>query len=101
MSGHPVRVVLDLEELGLIHAPGSPCDPDKCKAAGGHEARIRIDLDANELHDDSNCFWSEEPGRSEREMEALQAAHERMHPKGTVYIEKCWEPVCRDLLGAA
>lgn len=105
MSGHPVEVVLNLEDLGLVHAPGAACDAGKCKADGGHRAEILIDLSANGLHGDGDCdhddCWYELATRTDGAMRALQEAHERMHPNGTRYIESCWELTCRHLLGAA
>jgi hypothetical protein len=109
MSGHPVEVVLNLEDLGLVHAPGSQCDLEKCKADGGHRAEILVDLDGSGLHREDDCdhddCWfeaaSSETGPGSAKRRALQEAHEQMHPRGTVYVENCWEPACRHLLGAA
>lgn len=99
MSGHPVEVVLNLEDLGLVHAPGSTCDLEKCKADGGHRAEVLVDLGMNGLCAIADLDWEGEP--SERKARALQEAHELMHPKGTYCIESCYELVCRHLLGAA
>ena len=99
MSGHPVEVILSLEDLGLVHAPGSSCDLEKCKADGGHRAEVLVDLGSNELITLDDCIdLVDEP--VEDDMAAMQAVHEQMHPRGTVYIEFCREPVCRDLRGA-
>jgi hypothetical protein len=101
MKGHPVEVVLPLEDLGLVHAPGSTCDQEKCKADGGHRAVVRADLGANGLHAYGDCDDWPETESAERDRSPLQEAHQQMHPRGTVYIESCYEPVCRRLLGAA
>jgi hypothetical protein len=104
MSGNPaeVEVFLSLKELGLVHAPGTVCPQETCQKEGLHFARILVDLEDNDLHaDDGGCVHPDDIEPDERELEALQEAHERMHPQGTVFVENCWDPACRHLLGAA
>jgi hypothetical protein len=50
--------------------------------------------------------WHYDGPRRERQyvsvdVDVLQEAHAQMHPDGTFFIENCWEPICRHLLGAA
>lgn len=98
-----VEAILDLEALGLVHAPGSTCDPGQCKAHGGHEGSVTISLADNGLHADGDIDCVTEVDEAfhggERHERALQAAHEQMHPQGSFTIERCRERVCRDLLG--
>jgi hypothetical protein len=104
VSGDPVEieVFLNLGELGLTHAPGKPCLQETCQKEGLHYAVILADLEENDLHaDDGGCVHPDDIEPDERQLEALQEAHERMHPKGTVFVENCWERACRHLLGAA
>jgi hypothetical protein len=104
VSGDPreVQVFLSPKELGLVHAPGASCPQETCKKEGLHYATIVVDLDDNDLHaDDGGCVHPDDIEPDERELEALQEAHELMHPKGTLYVEYCCELVCRHLLGAA
>jgi len=37
----------------------------------------------------------------EVDFDDLQAAHEKMHPDGSLFIESCCELICRHLRGAA
>jgi hypothetical protein len=101
-SGAHVEVGLNLKELGLVHDPEVGCTQKSCKEHGVHYATVVIDLGLNDLHaDDGDCVHPDDVEPDERQLEALQEAHERMHPKGTVYVEYCPEPTCRHLLGAA
>jgi hypothetical protein len=88
---YELDLVVNLDKLGLAHAPGSEC---KCSGKA-HELTVTVRLEDHELHMDGEC---EPPLSAEG---SLQALHEQAHPAGTAYFENCREPACREIRESA
>lgn len=85
-----VGVIIDLHQAELRHRKRHKGDP-KCPCGGEHPVEVEVDMERADLVPVPEIPVFLGIG------EALQRLHELAHPEGTLYVQNCREPECREI----